>query len=425
MNVIDNSPIGTPKVGKIITEPYEIDQLTDCHLYLLPSNAKSFEGKALEAFNMLIEKISRNQLLNKYKLEVANSELDLTNYPILKKAIETNKCNFMMPLYTPNQLDKQYLITHTEETYLYTHLPLMIYTSERITKNNVVELMLRNAMDDTDSFLNKTKSIWKSEDFAKRVALSQASTGLHPTFGMAVSKTLVKEALGKDAKYTHQKQIELQKEFTSNLHDLKTDSQNVEKTARVKLILGAISNEDILEYLLSLNDEGVNEFAEKMSPLKKAEQSKIKVQVKYVGRIENKKPANGRYRIFFEKGGVSVQVHFGRRSAFLIYLIYLMDVIKSEDVNSIDISKYEDLFCKLFEICYGYDGGKQQFKTLFGKGNSEQELLRHSYGDIVKAVGKVCTYFGESKTPFIVQDAQSHLYILKQNILIDDKLLSL
>lgn len=425
MNIIDNSPIEAPTIGNIIIEPEEIEQLADCHLYLLPSNAKSFDGKALVAFDMLMEKIGKEQLLNKYKLEVLNPETHFTNYPILRKAIEVNKCNFIMPLYTPNQFNKQYLITHTEETDLYTHLPLIIYTSERITKNNVVELMLRDALDDTDSFLNKTKFLWESEVFAKRVALSKASSGMHPTFGMAVSKTLVKEALGKDAQYTHQKQIEIQEGFVNDIHDIRADINRKEKLARVKLALGSASNEDILQYLLTLPDEGLNAFSDKVSPVKLAEQSKIKVHVKYIGRIDNGKPADGRFRVFFEKGGVSIQVHFGRRSGFLIYLIYLMDVIKSSTINSLDISQYGELFNKLFEKCYGYDGGEEQFKTLFGKGNSEQELLRHSYGDINKAVGKVCSYFGESKTPFVVGDVQSHLYILRKNILIDDKLLNL
>ena len=102
-----------------------------------------------------------------------------------------------------------------------------------------------------------------------------------------------------------------------------------------------------------------------------------------------------------------------------------MDVIKSPTVNALDISQYGELFKRLFEECYGYDGGEEQFRTLFGKGNSEQELLRHSYGDIIRAVGKACAYFDESKTPFIISDAQSHLYILRKNILVDERLLNL
>ena len=422
MNIMDNSPIEVPTVGRVVTETYEVEKLQDCHLYLLPSNNNAFADKTKEVFNMLIEKMRASQLLNNYQLEILSQVLQLDNHPKLSEAIREDHSNFVMPLFTPNRSNKQYLIVRSEEKELFSHIPLMIYTSERLTKNSAVDLMIKDALNNTDSFINKTKNNWESIDFWKRVIVNQAS-GMHSTFGMAVSKSLVKEALGKDGELTHQKQIELQEEFVNNLHDVKADNNNVEKMARVKLILGCISNEDILKYLLTLPDEGINVFSDKISPTRIAEQSKLMIQVKYVGHIDNKKPADGRFRVFINKGGVSVQVHFGRRSALLIYIIYLLDVIKSEHVNSLDISQYGELFNRLYEDCYGYNGGEEQFKTLFGKGNSEQELLRHSYGDITKAVGKVCTYYGESKTPFVIPDAQSHLYIPKEKIIIDDRLL--
>ena len=425
MNIIDNGLLEAPTVGKLITEKKKMHLLKDCHLYLISSTDEAFAGKAKDVFDRLMERMDDNQLLNNYKLEVLSKDAPLDYNAKFHKAMIEDKINFILPLYTPGKIEQQYLVNHTEEPDLFTHLPLMIYTSERITKNSAVELMLKDALDDADSFIIKTRFFWESPDFLKRLAVSQASVGMHPTFGMAVSKSLVKNALGKDVKYTHQKQIEIQKGFINDIHDIKDNINKEEKLARVKLMLGSASNEDILQYLLTLPDEGLGAFSDKVSPMKLAEQSKIKVQVRYVGRIENGKPANGRFRVFFEKGGVSIQVRFGRRSALLIYLIYLMDVIKSPTVNALDISQYGELFKRLFEECYGYDGGEEQFRTLFGKGNSEQELLRHSYGDINRAVGKVCDYFDESKTPFIIPDAQSHLYILAKNISIDDRLMRL
>ena len=182
-----------------------------------------------------------------------------------------DKINFILPLYTPGKIEQQYLVNHTEEPDLFTHLPLMIYTSERITKNSAVELMLKDAMDDADSFIIKTRSFWESPDFLKRLAVSQASVGMHPTFSMAVSKSLVKNALGKDVKYTHQKQIEIQKGFINDIHDIKDNINKEEKLARVKLMLGSASNEDILQYLLTLPDEGLGAFSDKVSPMKLAE----------------------------------------------------------------------------------------------------------------------------------------------------------
>ena len=32
MNIMDNSPVGAPAIGKIIVKQYEVEQLADCHL---------------------------------------------------------------------------------------------------------------------------------------------------------------------------------------------------------------------------------------------------------------------------------------------------------------------------------------------------------------------------------------------------------
>ena len=50
MNIMDNSPIDAPAIGKIVTELFEVEQLTDCRLYLLPSNTEAFANKATEVF---------------------------------------------------------------------------------------------------------------------------------------------------------------------------------------------------------------------------------------------------------------------------------------------------------------------------------------------------------------------------------------
>ena len=423
MKILDNSPIESPSVGQIVTETREVKGLQNCHLYLLSSNDESIAAKAKDVFDMLMEKMRDEQLLNYYEIEFLDNVDFFSNHLNLYNAITTDRGNLIMPLNAPDTDEKQYLITHTEESDLFTHLPLIIYTSERVTKNSVIELMIKEALNDTDAFIEKTKSLLETDDVIKRYSIGHATANMLPTFGMAFNKVLVKEAFGKDVKYTHQKQIELQKELIDNIKEIKVDKTQKEKLARVKLILGSISNEDILEYLLNLSDEERSAFAEQISPAKMAEKSKVKINVRYVGHIDVKKPADGCFRVFFDRGSVSVQVHFGRRSALLIYLIYLMDVVRSEDVNSLNIREYGDLYKRLFEACYGYDGGKEQFKTLIGKGNSEQELLRHCYNDITKSVGKVCSYYGESKTPFIIPDAQSHLYVLKKNIAFDERLL--
>ena len=79
MNIMDNSPISAPAIGRIVVESYEVEQLADCHLYLLPSNTEVFADKAREMFGMLMEKMGAGQLVNDYKLELLSEDLRLVN----------------------------------------------------------------------------------------------------------------------------------------------------------------------------------------------------------------------------------------------------------------------------------------------------------------------------------------------------------
>ena len=167
MNIMDNSPIEVPTVGRIVTETYEVEQLKDCHLHLLPSNNNAFADKANEVFKMLIDRMGIGQLLNEYQFESLHEELKFDNQPDLCKAIKEDKSNFIMPLYTPSKSEKQYLIVSSEEKDLFTHIPLMIYTSERVSKYSIMEQMKWYGQDnpkeicdfineevDTDAFWN-------------------------------------------------------------------------------------------------------------------------------------------------------------------------------------------------------------------------------------------------------------------------------
>ena len=72
---MDNNPISIPTIGRIVVESYEVEQLADCHLYLLPSNTEEFADKAKEVFGMMMEKMGANQL--DYKLELLSENMRL------------------------------------------------------------------------------------------------------------------------------------------------------------------------------------------------------------------------------------------------------------------------------------------------------------------------------------------------------------
>ena len=163
-------------------------------------------------------------------------------------------------------------------------------------------------------------------------------------------------------------------------------------------------------------DEFANTF---LDPHVLAEQSTMQVKVKWIGTTDKKKRNDGRARIYLVKDGKEEQVHFKRKSTFILYLIFLLSIHQSEMVNTTDISTCVEQFRKLFKNVYAYDGGGVEFKTLMGEGNSKQKLLRHCLNDISHTIGDICKSLHENASPYIPRNKCSRLYILKENIDID------
>ena len=153
-----------------------------------------------------------------------------------------------------------------------------------------------------------------------------------------------------------------------------------------------------------------------------AEKSSMKFVVKWMGRTDKKRKNDGRFRLFLNKEGKEEQVHFKRKSSFILYLIYLLDVYRSEKAEAIDLAKRNTQFCDLFYKVYAYEGGMEQFKTLHGKGNSEQELLRHCLSDIRLAIRHTCELLNEEASPYILDNKQSYLRVLKKNLVFDERI---
>ena len=152
MNVMDNSPIDVPVVGRLVKEEYAAGQLADCCLYALPSNVNTIATEGKKVFEELLTSMGEKQLLNKYDFEILEKLPVLDNHPMLLNAIKEEQCQFIMSLYTPSKAGKQYLLLKTEQERLYSDIPMIIYTSERISKHSVNELLKDFALDTPEVF---------------------------------------------------------------------------------------------------------------------------------------------------------------------------------------------------------------------------------------------------------------------------------
>ena len=420
MRVMDNSPIDVPAVGRLVKEQYAVGQLADCCLYALPSNTDAMVEKAKEVFDDLIKSMGAEKLLNKYDFEELGKMPVLDNHPILSKAIEDENCLFLMPLFTPSKGEKQYLLLKTEEDKLDSDMAMMLYTSERISKHSMNELLKEFALDAPEQFCDGLKEIAKSEKFWKNYFVSLANEVFHPTFGMRASEPKIKEVLKIDGIITHQKKNEMLDRMMDNINSFRK-SNDEKAEAELTYVLSTLDIESLKKFLTRMSKKQLETFFKTANPKVLAEESTMKLEIRYEGKIDPVRKADGKYRLYLCKQNYEdVQVHFGRREAFILYLIYMIDKHERDTVDTLKIESFKNQFKSLYEVVYAKDGAGQRFDKMVrhtdSEGNPQQAQIKHCYSDIRMAISDGCEKLRELPAPFILADAKDHLYAQKSKI---------
>lgn len=428
MRVMDNSPIDVPTIGKLVKEKSAVGQLADCCLYVLPSNAPAFVEESRSVFDHMVKSMGEKQLLNHYDFEVLDRMPVLDNHPTLSNAIKDEECQFVMPLNTPSNADKQYLLLKTEENKLYNDLALLLYTSERISKHSIYELLRQYALDTPEDFCGNAKEAIKSEKFWKNYFASVASDMFHPTFGMRASLPKIREALKIDGIITHQQKSKMMDRMMENIYKYrKNKDQKAE--AELNYVLSSLDIESLKMLLTKMSKKQLETFCKTANPKVLAEESTMTLEVKYVGKIDSTFKADGKYRLFLHKDYDQIQVHFGLRDAFVLYLIYIIDKHERDTVDTLNIKSYRSQFVDLFKAVYGDDGTEERFDKLVehydAQGNPQQAQIKHCYSDIRMSVSDGCEKLRELPSPFILSDAQDHLYVLKNKISVPQNLIDM
>lgn len=429
MNVMDNSPIDVPVVGRLVKEEYAVGQLADCCLYALPSNVNVIVSEGKEVFEKLLASMGEKQLLNKYDFEVLEKMPVLDNHPTLDSAIKEEQCQFVMSLFTPSKVDKQYLLLNTEQEKLYSDLAMMLYTSERISKHSVNELLKDFAIDTPDVFCDGVKEAAKSEKFWKNYFVSIASDMFHPTFCMRASLPKIREALKIDGIITHQKKSAMIDRLMENINKYRRN-RDKEAEAELNYVLSSLDIESLKQVLAKMSKKQLETFYKTTNPKILAEESTMILEIKYVGEIDRNWRADGNYRLILHKNYDQIQVHFGRREAFVLYLIYLIDKYEHDKVDSLNIENYRNEFNRLYKAVYDQDEGDSRFDKLIGRGKDENgnfmpAQIKHCYSDIRIAVSDGCEKLRELPAPFILTDPNEHLYVLKNKLSIPRTLIEL
>ena len=429
MNVMDNSPIDVPVVGRLVKEEYAAGQLADCCLYALPSNVNTIATEGKKVFEELLTSMGEKQLLNKYDFEILERLPVLDNHPTLFNAIKEEQCQFIMSLYTPSKAGKQYLLLKTEQERLYSDIPMIIYTSERISKHSVNELLKDFALDTPEVFCDGVKEAVKSEKFWKNYFVSIASDMFHPTFGMRASLPKIREALKIDGIITHQKKSEMIDRMMENINKYRRN-RDEEAEAELTYVLSTLDIESLKKFLTRISKKQLETFFKTANPKVLAEESTMRLEIRHVGKIDTVRKADGKYRLYLCKQNYKdVQVHFGRREAFILYLIYMIDKHERDTVDTLKIESFRNQFKSLYEAVYDKNGAALRFDNMVkhtdSEGNPQQAQIKHCYSDIRVAVSDGCAELRELPAPFILADAKDHLYAQKDKMSIPQVLIDM
>lgn len=424
MNIMDKSPIDAPAIGRIVAESYEVKQLADCHLYMLPSNVNAIGDKANEVFEMLMEKMGAETLMNDYKLEIISQALTFDNHPVLRTAIDEDKTNFVMPLYTPDKSEKQYLIVHSEEKDLFAHIPLMIYTSERMSKFSIMEQMKWYGQDNPEEMRDFIKEEVDTDAFWKRYAAASTSNMMHPTFGMAVSKAALKDKLGIKGKITHLDKLKMMDRMEENFVKSRRDEL---ADAELMVILSSMDVHSLKKFASMLNKNQRSKLAEMANVKKVAENASAWLEVRYVGKIDSAHRTMGRYRLYITDGKNEELVEFDSSDSFLVYSLYMIDKVLNDEVDTLNFDKYKDLFVKLSWEVYRFCDGEERFKKITkgrdDQGNAKEKRLSDCLGDIKISISNACNKMGALPSPYIIEDVDEHLYVEKKDIMLPKELM--
>ena len=426
--------ISIPSTGNMVEEEFELVQFKDCYLYILPSDTKLDREMASSEFDR--QMLKSHSYINEYDIRFVETMPRMDNHPNLCSAIEEGGYNLVMGLREPGALSKKlYLLSKSTNKTFASDMSSMFKASEQITKESTKDLMLRHVMCSPKSFLKSTEHIWESEHFLNAFfeyrfsdLISDILDGPYGAIGAAQASIVPNCRGGNKTILTHQKKIELQKKFVENVLKLQENENLKDVKKEIKMVLDSLNirNQDTISYLLSKPQKDIVDFSEYHLPIKIVERSNLKFEVRGYYEIDSEHHTLGHYRLFLIKDGKEEVVQFSRKPSCIVYLLYLIDIINSDMVDTLDFDDDDDLkkrFCKLYVKVYG-GGGKEDYSNLSGKGNAKQQTFHLCLEDIRNAIGNTCEILKERQvSPFVLNNSKSHLFIKKEKIIFDKDLL--
>ena len=427
--------------AEIVCEQTAISELEDGKVYVLAARTDMFVDAVKTATKNFKELMCKDGLIYPYDIRVLEDFKTISANGALYEAVQ-NGVNLILPICTPSETEKQYIVAKSESALLDMFIPSMVMQAENLTKKAIEEALMNLAVQESvscnklfgDVYLNNLSSeidddpiggiLYSMGDFAMAMA---------PTRGLY-------EAIPADTSY--KKSREIMSRFVENCKLInKTEKKSKLSKAQVEKLQKAQSEVNYVFNLFTPNvysrfalqmmkkndislafDNCINrdKIAANSKIVVSVECAKPEIDAKLDPKIVKKLKTNGKFRVYLSDGVDTVQVKFGRAAACIVYIMYLLDrKQRGDEIDTLKISNNEKLFCELYGSVYDKSEAKDTFKTLesrFDGGKVKRSRLTDCYSDIRKALDESVAEFGESALPFYIPNEYSHITILSSNI---------
>lgn len=428
MKLIDKSQIDKPCIGELIEESCAVGQFADNCIYLIADPEADIGKHAVDIMEQYKQRMDADDYYYSYELDVIQN-VELKNHPKIKERVEQYGDNLLIQLSSYSEDGKKhFVVAKTDDKELFSNIGLMIYAAERIAKLNTAAMLRSFVEEAPDEFVALAKNAITDKRYQSNFFAGLAEQSMQPSFGMAASTASIKERLEIKGVITHKQRLEMYDHLLDNLKKYhKTHDPKIE--AELDFIFSIIDPVTMRMFFLKQSpklQEKMNNF---VNPKRLAETSTMDLEVCKAKNVGVKRKNDGHYRLYLSRGDERLMVHFSRSAGFVVYLIYLIDRKKNgEKVDTLNIVQYKQLFGKLYEMIYGYNG-ETVFTDMVKNYNAEGEMRQKGLYTVLKSiredVGNTCERMQEPAEPFLLQDTTAHLAVLPEHIILPDELMAL
>lgn len=428
MKTTDNNEYKIPEKLRIIEENRPVGQLIDNCIYILAEN----NSRLAETADSFIDKYKladncEKDFINNYEVEIIDY-IELKNHAFIKERIDRHGDNLVIQLFTPSEKNKKFIVTNTNDNEVISDICQVIYTAEHFSRNSLQKILKKHALENTQDFLDSLKDLLSLDKFVKTYLADSISSLADPVCNMAASTPFVSFHTNYDGILNYKKQMEIIRNFKNNIKKYhKKPTPEIE--AELDIVIKMIDTSTLKKFFSQLSPKNQEQLGNLINPDVAAKESKMDLEIIYHKDIDKVNNTFGRYRLLMKRDYEQTCVHFRRRPAFVLYLIYLMDKKKRGDnVDTLNLKSYRHLFGRLFEMTYGINGESvfDDMMRQFNKNNTIQQKELYNIMKVMREdIGASCERMNEPVEPFIISNVNSHLAVLPSHIIIPNEIISL